>query len=61
MDTKFTMKTAYGDINIDRQLLFQRLLLAGTNAEKLTDAMRYELCAYAPVLVINKPVLATAI
>lgn len=40
MDTKFTMKTANGDINIDPQLLFQRLVIAGTNAGKLADAMR---------------------
>ena len=27
MDTKFTMKTADGDINMDPQLLFQRLVI----------------------------------
>lgn len=69
MDTKFTMKTADGDINIDPQLLFQRLVIAGTHAGKLSDAMRYELCAYPPalfesrhaLLAANKPVLASAI
>ena len=43
MDSKFTMKTANGDIKIDLQLLFQRLVIAGTQAEKLPDAMCYEL------------------
>ena len=69
MDTKFTMKTADGDINIDPQLLFQRLVIAGTHVGKLPDVMRYELCAYPPalfesrhvLLAANKPVLATAI
>ena len=50
MDTKFTMKTADGDINIDPQLLFQRLVIAGTYVGKLPDVMRYDLCAYPPVL-----------
>ena len=33
MDSKFTMKTADGDISIDPQLLLQRLVIAGTHAE----------------------------
>ena len=69
MDTKFTMKTADDDINTDPQFLFQRLAIAGTHTEILSDAMRYELCAYLPaliesrhaLLVANTPVLATAI
>ena len=64
MDTNFTMKTADGEINIDPQLLCQRLVIAGTRAEKLPDAVRYELCALFEsrhvLLVANKPVLATA-
>jgi len=65
MDTKFTMKTTDGDINIDLYLLCQRIVIAGTHTEKLPDALRCELCAlfeyiYA-LLVANKPVLPTAI
>ena len=68
-NTKFTTKTADGDINIDPQLLFQRLVIAGTHAGKSSDVMRYELCAYMPTLfesrhalvVANKPAFATAI
>ena len=58
------MKTADGDINIDPQLLFQRLVIPGTHAKKLPDPMRYELCALFEsrhaLFVANKPVLETA-
>jgi len=63
MDTKLTMKTPDDDINIDSQLLFQRLVIPGTQAEKLPDAMHYELCALfesrRALLMANKPVLET--
>lgn len=69
MESKSAMKTPDGDINIDPQLLFQRLVIAGTEAGDLSNALQYELCAYPPALFeskyallsANKPALASAI
>jgi 5'-3' exonuclease len=69
MDSESAMKTPDGDINIDPQLLFQRLVIAGTEVGDLSKALLCELCAYPPslfeskyaLLSANKPALASAI
>lgn len=56
-------------VKIDPQLLFQRLVIAGTQAKQLPQALEYELCGYPPALfetrnvlyLANKPQLAKPI
>lgn len=55
-------------VNIDPQLLFQRLVTAGTRNEQLPEIFQYELSSYPPALFdmkhlmksANKPALADA-
>ena len=68
-ESKSTIKIDGEKVNIDPQLLFQRLVIAGTQATNLLDAFQYELCSYPPALFetkhvllkANKPALAKAI
>ena len=48
-------------IYIDPQLLFQRLITAGTRNDNLVDVFQYELCSYPSALFENRttPRLAT--
>ena len=56
-------------IQIDPQLLFQRLITAGTRNDWLEHILRFELCSYPPAIFearhvkmpANKPALADAI
>ena len=56
-------------IQIDPQLLFQRLTLVAKSIDSLEDVFQFELCSYTPALFssaqflreANKPVLADAI
>ena len=64
-----TIKISGEFVQIDPQLLFQRLVTAGTRSEQLTDIFEYELCSYPTALfdtkdvmrAANKPALADAI
>ncbi|KAG1650842.1 hypothetical protein GQR58_027696 [Nymphon striatum] len=69
-----TMSTSVVKINneaihIDSQLLFQRLITAGTRADQLQDIFKFELCSYPPAIFeakhvmrpANKPALADAL
>lgn len=61
MDSKSTVKLNNEEVvDIDPQLLFQRLLIAGTQADKLAEAFKYELCGYLPALFKTKTVLFPA-
>lgn len=61
MDSKSTVKLNNEEVvDIDPQLLFQRLLIAGTQADKLAEAFKYELCGYLPALFETKTVLFPA-
>ena len=56
-------------IQIDPQLLFQKLVTAGTRKDQLEEIFQFELCSYPPAIFkagyvmrpANKPVLADAI
>lgn len=69
-----TMSTSVVKINnetvhIDSQLLFQRLITAGTRADQLQDILKFELCSFPPAIFeakhimrpANKPALADAL
>lgn len=47
-------------VHIDPQLLFQRLVIAGTQEDKLAESFEYELCGYPPALFEMKTVLLSA-
>lgn len=56
-------------VHIDLQLLFQRLVIAGSQADRLAETFKCELCGYPPALFetktvllpVNKPQIAKAI
>jgi hypothetical protein len=59
-ESKSTIRINGEKVNIDPQLLFQRLVIAGTQAKNLLDAFQYELCSYPPALFETKHVLLKA-
>ena len=59
-ESKSTIKIDGEKVNIDPQLLFQRLVVAGTQGINLLDAFQYELCSYPPALFETKHVLLKA-
>ena len=69
MDSKATVSVGSESVEIDPQLLFQRLITAGTNSGDLDNVFRYELCSYPPaifkhtniMLEADKPTLADAL
>ena len=69
LDMKSVVKIDGKSVQIDPQLLFQRLTLAAKTTEDLLDVFKYELCSHPPaVFDLNqllrqpqKPVLADAI
>ena len=69
LDCKSSVKVDGDVIEIDPQLLFQRLTLVAKSRDNLEDVFRFELCSYPPALFsgmqflreANKPVLANAI
>ena len=69
LDTKFTVRTDGITVQIDPQLLFQRLTIAAKASNNIEDVFKYELCSYPPALFDTslllsepqKPVLANAI
>ena len=69
LDTKAAVKIDGIAVQIDPQLLFQRLTIAARATDNLEDVFKYELCCYPPALFDSslllrepqKPVLANAI
>ena len=69
LNCKSSVKVDGDDIQIDPQLLFQRLTLVAKSRDRLEDVFQYELCSYPPALFsgtqflreAQKPVLANAI
>jgi len=69
LDSRSTVQINDDLVQIDPQLLFQRLILTGTQTGELAEIFEHELCSYPPVLfeekgiilAPNKPVLAKAI
>ena len=69
LDCKSSVKVDGDAIQIDPQLLFQRLTLVAKSRDNLEDVFRFELCSYPPALFsgaqflreAHKPVLANAI
>lgn len=50
LDTKSEVKIDGVAVQIDPQLLFQRLTIAAKVTENLEDIFKYELCSYPPAL-----------
>ena len=69
LDTKAAVKIDGVTVQIDPQLLFQRLTIAAKASDNIEDIFKYELCSYPPALFDSslllrepqKPVLANAI
>ncbi len=69
MNCKCSVKVDGDIIQIDPQLLFQRLILVAKSRDDLEDIFKFELCSYPPALFsglqflreANKPILANAI
>ena len=69
LDCKSSVKVDGDVIQIDPQLLFQRLTLVAKSRDNLEDVFSFELCSYPPALFsgiqylreAQKPVLANAI
>lgn len=66
---KSSVKIDGDQIQVDPQLLFQRLVIVAQKCDELESALKYELCSYPPALFdsslllreANKPALADAI
>ena len=50
LDTESVVKIEGVSVQIDPQLLFQRLTLAARTASNIQDVFKYELCSYPPAL-----------
>ena len=69
LDTKTTVKIGEKEIQIDNQLLFQRLVVAGERTGALENLFTFELCSFPAALfdqplilrAANKPLLADAL
>ena len=48
------VKTTEGDVQIDPQLLFQRLVTLGNRQKNLSEAFQFELCSFPPALFQSK-------
>ena len=59
----FKRKAKVGDdeVHIDPLLLFQRLIISGSQANDLTNALTYEHCNYPPALFEAKDILLKAV
>ena len=54
METKTTVRNTGEDLQVDPQLLFQRLVTAGLRCDELIEVFTYELCAFPPALFESK-------
>ena len=58
--TNTAVKTSNKTVLIDPQLLFQRLVTAGSSQDNLNEVFKYELCSYPPSLFLTTDVMLTA-
>ena len=49
-DSHAAVKVGDDEVQIDPLLLFQRLIISGSQANELANALTYELCNYPPAL-----------
>ena len=69
LDSKSAVDIKGEQVNIDPQLLFQRLSVIASNGENLADTFKYELCSFPPAMFessvlprqANKAALADAL
>ena len=54
MDVKSTVKIRDEEVHVDGQLIFQRLVTAGTRCDELSSVFSFELCTYLPALFESK-------
>lgn len=59
-DSNATVKIGDDMVHIDPQLLFQRLIIIGTQTNDLENALAYELCSFPPSLFAGKDMLLEA-
>ena len=57
LDTKAAVKLDGVAVQIDPQLLFQRLTIAAKASDDIEDIFKYELCSYPPALFDSSPLL----
>ena len=50
LDTKAAVKLGGVAVQIDSQILFQRLTIAAKACDKIENVFKYELCSYPPAL-----------
>lgn len=60
MDVKSTVKVKGEEIQVDPQLLFQRLVTAGNKSCDLSDVFKHELCSFPTALFDSKTVMRLA-
>ena len=60
IDKALEVKVGKNSVEIDPQLLFQRLVTASTNCGELNEVFAYELCSYPPALFHTTDVLLEA-
>ena len=61
LETKSVVKIDGIAVQIDPQLLFQRLTLATKVTNHIEDVLKYELCSYPPALLIHHSCLEPAL
>ena len=60
-DSHAAVKVGDDEVQIDPLLLFQRLIISGSQANDLANALTYELCNYPPALFEAKDRLLKAV
>jgi len=60
MDVKSTIKVRDEPVQVDPQLLFQRLITIGTKNDEVKDVFDHELCQYPPALFESSHVMRSA-
>ena len=60
MDTKSSIKVRDSEIQINTQLLFQRIVTAGTRTDELPEVFKHELCPYPSALFKNSSTMLGA-
>ena len=51
LSTKFSVKIDDNEVQVDPQLLFQRLITAAKTSDDLKSAFKYDLCSNQPALI----------
>ena len=60
-DSHATVKVGDDEVQIDPIPLFQRLIVSGSQANDMANALTYELCNYPPALFEAKDILLIAV